>query len=157
MFNTFTASLEDMQDWADSLMESRDPDFVIGDDYLRRWWVIPRNNNCNVYLHDIRKSDDDRALHDHPWQNSSWLLRGSYFEHVPGGQVNLVKQGDFLTRAANALHRLEIIEGDRVVSLFITGPKIREWGFDCPQGWRHWRAFVQPHNSGLPGRGCGEA
>ncbi len=61
------ASLEEMGAWADRLMESRVADFIIGDFYLLRWWVIPRNEMYNLYLHDIRKSDDDRALHDHPW------------------------------------------------------------------------------------------
>ena len=27
-------------------------------------------------------------------------------------------------------------------SLFITGPVIREWGFHCPNGWRHWKQFT---------------
>lgn len=35
----------------------------------------------NIYLHHFRRSDDDRALHDHPWWfNISWLLDGNYDE-----------------------------------------------------------------------------
>jgi hypothetical protein len=74
-----------MEKWADQLMASREPDFIIGDNYLRRWWVIPRNREVNVYLHEINKSDDDRAFHDHPWTNTSFLIRGSYIEHTPEG------------------------------------------------------------------------
>lgn len=32
------------------------------DPYLLRWYIIP----LNVYLHKFMRSDDDRALHDHP-------------------------------------------------------------------------------------------
>lgn len=39
-------------------------------------------------------------------------------------------------------------------TLFITGPKIREWGFHCPNGWRHWREFVEETDHGNIGRGC---
>ena len=34
------------------------------------------------------RSDDDRALHTHPWlANFSWLLRGGYREHSPEGFI----------------------------------------------------------------------
>jgi hypothetical protein len=67
----------------------REPDFVIGADspggpYMRRWWIIPRNRFLNIYLHQILRDDDDRALHDHPWWNVSIILRGGYFECTPG-------------------------------------------------------------------------
>lgn len=148
------ASIEEMQAWAKGVM-TRAPDFVIGDDYLLRWWVVPRNTSCNVYLHDIRKSDDDRALHDHPFVNTSLLVCGSYIEHTPEGSF-VRRAGDFIERPAEALHRLEVIPGERCISLFMTGPRLREWGFACPQGWVPWYEFVNPADPGHPGRGCGE-
>jgi len=149
----FNATLEDMQAWARGIMASRPADFVIGDSYLLRWWVIPRNDRCNVYLHEFRRSDDDRALHDHPWQSTSCLLFGRYFEHTPEGVFER-RAGDVSSRAAEALHRVELAPGETAISLFITGPKVREWGFACPQGWRHWREFVDERDSGAVGRGC---
>ena len=148
------SSLSEMQEWAFSIMR-RTPDFIIGDDYLRRWWVMPRNAFCNVYLHEIRKSDDDRAMHDHPWDNSSYLLIGRYVEHMPDGTA-LREAGDFIERAAMALHRLEVLPGETAVSLFCTGPKIREWGFQCPNGWIPWQKFTSPTDSSKTGKGCGE-
>ena len=148
------ASISDMQAWAGRIMQ-RDPDFIRGDNYLRRWWVIPRNEVCNIYLHEILRSDDDRALHDHPWANSSWVLEGGYIEHTPGGISVQRKVGDYVERHAQALHRLEIPEGGRAISLFITGPKVRDWGFVCPQGWVRWQDFVG-EDVGQVGRGCGE-
>lgn len=155
MATVYTASLADMQAWARGIMASRPPDFVIGDNYLRRWWAIPRNEGCNVYLHEILHSDDDRALHDHPWDNTSHLLFGSYIEHTPDGAFKR-EAGDIVTRKATDAHRLEVIPGMEAISLFMTGPKLREWGFHCPQGWRHWREFVDERDAGQVGRGCEE-
>jgi len=149
------ATLAEMQAWAARLMASRQPDFVIGDDYLRRWFVIPRNPWLNVYLHEIRKSDDDRAFHDHPWTNTSFILAGGYVEHTPEGRFPRFT-GDVVSREANALHRLELRPGESAISLFVTGPKIREWGFACPQGWVHWQDFTDEQDSSKTGRGCGE-
>ena len=148
------ADKADMLEWAQSIMMSA-PDFIIGENYLRRWWVVPRNRYCSVYLHEINKSDDDRALHDHPWDNTSHVIDGQYIEHTPEG-VFVRKAGDVISRPANALHRLEIEPGSSAITLFITGPTIREWGFQCPQGWRHWKDFVDERDTGKVGRGCGE-
>lgn len=140
-------------------MLRRPPDFVIGptaDPYLRRWWVIPRNRRFNVYLHQIRKSDDDRALHDHPWWNLSIILRGGYVEVTPKGRF-WRSAGSLVFRRATAFHRLEIWPGGGAWTLFVTGPVIRTWGFACPQGWIPWRQFVSERNKGEVGAGCGES
>jgi len=147
-------TINEMQEWAVQIMQ-RKPDFVIGNDYLRRWWIIPRNEGCNVYLHQILRSDDDRALHDHPWANTSYILSGGYIEHTPEGIFDRTA-GDIVERSANALHRLEVVDGQSCVSLFITGPKVRDWGFECPQGWVRWQDFTDPTDSSQVGRGCGE-
>jgi hypothetical protein len=138
----------------------RPPDFIIGDPsspYLRRWHVIPRNRFLNIYLHQFLRSDDDRALHDHPWMNASILLRGRYTEVTPSGS-HLRRQGHVYLRRAKSLHRVELIDAEPVWTLFITGPRLREWGFACPNGWRHWRDFCATdesgRNSGTTGRGC---
>lgn len=141
------------------LAASRQPDFVIGGTdrpYLHRWFVVPRNPVFNIYLHNFIRSDDDRALHDHPWLNCSIILDGAYVEHTiaPGGINKRVtrKAGDIVFRRATAAHRIEINVPSW--SLFITGPVIREWGFHCPNGWRAWRQFVAERDSGQIGRGC---
>jgi hypothetical protein len=139
--------------------------------YLERWFVIPRNRFFNIYLHVVRRSDDDRALHDHPWWNMSWLLKGHYIEHtIAKGGVHYQERfeaGDKKFRLATAAHRLELDQncwqGDIEVlpckSLFITGPKLRDWGFHCIRGWVHWKQFTAFNTSGdssVVGPGCGE-
>jgi len=133
----------------------RSPDFVIGDNYLRRWWIAPRNPLLNVYLHEINKSDDDRAMHDHPWANRSLIIAGSYREITPEGEF-VRHAGDVVEREANALHRLVVDPGRRVISLFQTGPVVRDWGFACPKGWVPWQEFVDSRDAGKVGRGCGD-
>ena len=152
------ATIEELQEWAARWRRVHPHDFLIGDPdkpYMLRWFVVPRNAFANVYLHHILRSDDDRALHDHPWANTSLLIEGSYIEHTPKGQI-LRKAGDVVKRPADALHRLELIDDKPAVSLFMTGPKTREWGFECPQGWVHWQDFTGGDRGGQLGKGCGE-
>ena len=133
----------------------RPPDFVIGDPknpYLLRWWIIPRNRWLNVYLHQILRSDDDRALHDHPWMSLSIILAGAYTEVTPRGRRRWA--GWICLRKAAQAHRLEVEGKGPTWSLFITGPVEREWGFHCPKGWVHWRKFAAPGDKGQVGKGC---
>lgn len=136
--------------------------FVIGepdDPYLCRWFIIPRNRWFNIYLHHFHRSDDDRALHDHPWRNLSVLLRGSYIEHMPGGVMTLRqptwKFWKWPVRQATSAHRVELINGKKVWTLFVTGRKVRVWGFWCPRGWIPWTDFVEQTSGGnKAGKGC---
>lgn len=142
------------------IADRRPPDFIVGgkeDPYLMRWWVIPRNRFFNVYLHHFMRSDDDRALHDHPWWNLSILLRGEYTEHtIAAGGVNqavIRRAGQFKFRGAKSAHRIELHNGP-CWTLFLTGPTLRTWGFHCPRGWRPWKEFVSDRDNGSIGRGC---
>lgn len=162
------------------------PHFTIGTPdrpYLHRWYLTPWSSDRirravpawlekifrwlpNAYVHKIIRSDDDRALHDHPWLNVSVILAGGYTEVVPWSQaqgplddhlarVHRVRRrpGSVVVRRSGHRHRLEV--GERPCwTLFITGPKVREWGFYCKRGWVHWKRFVAAHDRGQIGRGC---
>lgn len=155
--------------------QRRPPDFVIGSPkapYLRRWWVIPRNRFFNVYLHHFLRSDDDRALHDHPWINASILLRGAYYEHLQDGRRVLRREGAVYLRRPSTAHRVELLKGYRLRgidlppaeyehpcwTLFITGPRVRAWGFLCPKGWVPWQQFTAARDgkAGEIGQGCAD-
>lgn len=139
----------------------RMPDFIIGGahaPYLLRWFVIPRNPVFNIYVHEFRRSDDDRALHDHPWINLSILVAGEYTEHtIRAGGIHVRRvrrEGDLVLRGPRHAHRIELHEGP-CLTLFITGPRLRAWGFHCPAaGWIHWKAFTRSDDKGAIGRGC---
>lgn len=160
------AGLDEMVAWATETITMFDPDFIIGPgsdgkpDYIRRWWVIPRNPFSNIYLHLTQRDDDDRALHDHPWSSRSVILQGGYIEVTPEGAFERLP-GQVVERAADAAHRLVLRrdeDGNAIpcISLFFTGPKEREWGFHCERGWVHWRDFTGGSQGELVGRGCGE-
>jgi hypothetical protein len=163
------------------IVHTRNPDFIIGGKerpYMLRWWLTPWSK-CyrdipdtmktrwqwfvsrlpGVYLHYIMRSDDDRALHDHPWRNVSILLRGSYVEHTieAGGIHKRVRcvAGDVVFRKPLTAHRLEIDSGP-CVSLFLCGFRVRSWGFHCPNGWVDWKDFTAPDDAGAIGKGCGQ-
>ena len=141
--------------------KGRKPNMVIGGmerPYLLRWFLIPRNPIFNVYVHCFLRSDDDRALHDHPWVNLSILLSGEYVEHqIAAGGINTRSRrvaGDWYFRPSGKIaHRVEI---DKPCwSLFITGPRYRTWGFHCPeQGWIPWQRFTSADDPGAIGKGC---
>jgi hypothetical protein len=139
--------------------QSLPPDFVIGghdNPYLLRWFVIPRNALANVYLHNFHRSDDDRARHTHPWLfNISFLLKGRYREWFGDGPNDFrdLQAGAIKFRWGAAPHRIELTDGP-VWTLFITGPRVRQWGFLCPVGWVHWKDFTAPGDKGAVGRGC---
>ena len=148
------AYVKDMRPNAPQIL-GRVADFVIGpldDPYLLRWWFIPRNKYFNIYIHHILKDDDDRALHDHPWFNCSIVVKGVLQETMPSRKRILRRFIPYL-RKPTAAHSLQV--KSPVWTIFITGPRVREWGFLCPKGWRHWRKFVG-ENPGEVGRGCGE-
>jgi hypothetical protein len=150
---------------ADKIIERitrRSPDFVIGgvdNPYLLRWFIIPRNPIFNIYLHCFLRSDDDRALHDHPWSNLSILLRGRYVEHtIRAGGIHARTErvaGDWKLRLlGSSAHRIELVDG-ACWTLFVTGPRYRAWGFHCVEsGWIHWKKFTAQDDRGNVGKGC---
>ena len=154
--------------------QRREPDFIVGgkeNPYLLRWYLLPRNRFFNIYYHVFLRSDDDRALHDHMYWNLSIVLSGGYFEHTIDGKRRWVGAGSLRLRRPTTAHRVELAskavyatdhggcfapmyETIKATTLFVTGPRVREWGFLCPQGWRHWKEFVSSDNPGERGKGC---
>ncbi|MDE0309200.1 MAG: hypothetical protein OXI60_05140 [Acidiferrobacterales bacterium] len=112
-----------------------------GSDYLIRRYLLPRNRILNVYLHRFMGSDDDRALHDHPWHSISVVLKGRLIEHLPGDRKRTIGAGKFTIRGPKFQHRIELPAGQTAVTLFITGPAVRNWGFICPNGWTSWQKY----------------
>lgn len=143
----------------------RTPDVIIGGHdrpYMYRWYLVPRNRFLNIYVHHFLRSDDDRALHDHPWMNISILLEGRYAEHrVLQGGIHkrfIRTAGEWCFRLSGKIaHRIELIDG-ACWTLFITGPRYREWGFHCPHvGWVHWKKFTNAKDPGDIGMGCDQS
>lgn len=101
--------------------------------YLRRWYLKDKTSTGNAYLHQILL-DDDKYLHDHPWDNVSIILSGILREIRPGNQTEILPPGSIVERKAEDSHRLEVVKGP-VWSLFLTGPWQRTWGFWVNGEW----------------------
>jgi len=131
--------------WAYGVVTSRPPDIVIGKTrFLNRWYIVPRNPLFNIYLHEWVGSDDDRALHDHPWWSFSWILgpHGLVEEYAKDHYITrrAILPGTRVWRSPTFRHRI-IAARVPTYTLFITGPRVRVWGFWCPQGWRRHDEF----------------
>lgn len=133
-------------------VSKRPPDLTIfrrnHEQYIRRWYLCPRNRYFNAYLHETLL-DDDEPPHDHPWPNVSIILRGGYWEtkfyplqdqrgqwHFPSA-VHWRAPGSVVFRRATTAHRLMVENTDARSSwsLFLTGPVLRDWGFWGQRGW----------------------
>jgi hypothetical protein len=123
------------------------PHRVIGDNYLHRWHLIPKNRVLNIYLHHFVGSDTDRHMHDHPWSSVSFTLKGQVIEVSPYADEPLLvaSWGDWKSpirrkmpwllpvhRQAEHIHRVEVEKG--TWTIFITGPVKRKWYFWCDDG-----------------------
>lgn len=170
-----------LQRWA----AKRDPNFMVTRDggveiYLKRWWLITRNNYFNIYLHNMLL-DDDPILHDHPyWSLSLTLTDGleeiyrenpdlESYQSIPYSRN--IKAGQWVWRGSRFAHQL--IVHQPAWTIFITGPRVREWGFWCPKGFIPWHKYVAVNQdpsvnyagksaqlvgsgNSTKGRGCGE-
>ena len=132
----------------------RKADQEIGDNYMLRWHLMRKPGIRNLYAHLYLGSDDDRALHDHPWASWSILLWGNLIEVTEKGEKRIWPLIPKF-RSAEYSHRL-VLRNKRALTLFYTGKKTREWGFHCPKGWVHWTKFTDAEGN-QTGAGCGDS
>lgn len=103
---------------------------VLGGTY-RDWRLVPCRGPAkrpgDIYL-PYRPAGGSTA-----WGAAGWLLGRLY---GPGAVI---------LRRPEYAHRLELAHGAQrhsVWTLFMTGPKCREWGFYAAKGWMHWKAYL---------------
>lgn len=106
--------------------------------YLHRWCLVPRNRECNIYLHHII-GPDEPVMHDHPWRFKSIILNGEYLEFTDNG-AQIRTAGFSHTMEARDSHFIEHVAPD-TWTLIITGPIEREWGFWIDNQWVHHRDY----------------
>lgn len=145
----------------DKLARIHRPDLIIspdGNPYLFRWYLVPEGGapedmaltRALVMFHIQVASDPERPLHDHPWDNQSVILSGSYEELLqsdpPYGPTSreLRLPGDVITRGAREAHRLILPPGvPYTMTIFSTGPKVRKWGFWYGNEWHPYERHVE--------------
>lgn len=134
------------------IVGDRPYDAEIDHNYMLRWFLLPRNRLCNIYYHQFIGSDAP-IPHDHPWVSMSIVLKGQYIEHTPQGS-HTRKEGHIGVRGAKSMHWIEISE--TVHTLFITGPRTRNWGFQCEDRWVSHDDYIRRRGSDRLANGCGE-
>jgi len=98
--------------------------------YLTRYYLFLKERKWfpfNIFLHNFHKGDLD-DLHDHPWPFITFIIKGGYWEHTPNGRF-WRGAGTLRLASCYSLHRVELEPGVDVWTLFIPGPKLRDWGF----------------------------
>ena len=136
--------------------------------YLLRFWLTPPQagpdqgleSGDSVLLHYFVRGDDDEALHDHPWDFTTTILCGGYWEclpphdwanphqlhAVPGPAFDAHSEfrgpGMTVVRERYQLHSVgKVLPG--TFTLVRTGTRAREWGFHPPgKPWTPWRTFL---------------
>lgn len=127
---------------------------VIGapDDPLLVRYILFRCEAFGIYLHNMKRSDHERCLHDHPWPFVSVVLAGGYREchnqTLTGEEEWLYhRPGSVLVRCAQWRHRFVLNRTEdnclfvQAWTLVIVGRRARQWGFFPPNGWCWWRKY----------------
>lgn len=127
--------------------------------YMERDWIVPYNGDFGIRIHHILYNDHDRAFHDHPWPNTSVVLKGGYWELMPENpdqdpSLDKIlysrvwrKPGDVVVRKSTSRHRLELPTGETAHSMFIMGPWEQDWGFYTPEGKVYWREYLNDYTT----------
>lgn len=114
--------------------------------YLERYYVFLKDRKWfpfNIFIHKFLKSDPD-DVHDHPWPYATLILRGGYWEWVPqfdsGGKkigelARWCGPGHFRVCSATSFHRIELDPEVECWTMFMPGPKKRDWGFLVNNNW----------------------
>ena len=130
-------------------------DRVDNEPYLERYYLFLKDRGerfpFNIFLHKFLKSDID-DLHDHPWPYATLILKGGYWEWRPqfnskGEKVGEIAKwcgaGSFRIAPANSYHRVELDPNVTCWTLFMPGPKQRDWGFLVRNQWVQWEQYLK--------------
>ena len=133
-------------------------DRVENEPYLERYYLFLRERErfpFNVFLHKFLKSDPD-DVHDHPWPYATLILKGGYWEWIPHFDTVGRKTGEyqawrgpghFRISKANSFHRIELDPNITAWTLFMPGPKQRDWGFLVRNKWVQWEQYLKQRKS----------
>jgi hypothetical protein len=106
-----------------------------GELHFKRWRVLS-TPWFEVYIHYIAKSDEDKHLHDHPWNFGSLILWGGYKEKtVKNGNTEWRTRlaGSFSYKKATDCHHINLIRP--TWTLVFAGQRYKEWGYSTEHGW----------------------
>ena len=126
---------------------------------MDRTALFPKNDFNNHFLHKYTQGEFGApALHDHPWWSISFLLYGKLEEvtyDVPQSELEDFRYGyqpiekkvirpnwpikrepipRVLVRPPGLVHTVQL-KSEKAATYFVTGPRVRNWGFYTKWGW----------------------
>lgn len=125
--------------------------------YMGRWWLfnpyetaqgerVARNwfmrQLPSIRIHHILRADDERHLHDHPWNARTFILRNLYWEKREDGQVYMRQVGTTARLRFGEFHRITGVQHGGVWTLFITWRYRGTWGFKVGDRKVPWRDYL---------------
>ena len=122
--------------------------------YMYRWWLFnPYDNETrqakypwcpvSIRVHRIMTPDNDRHLHDHPWNARTVILKGWYTEHRQGSPTTHARlPGDTAPLQFGEYHQIRYVMDGGATTLFITGKYRGTWGFLVDGVKVPWREYL---------------
>ena len=98
-----------------------------GDIHFKRWQIL-KTRWGSIWLHAIYKADQDKYLHNHPWDFTSVVLKGSYYEQTSLGNKKQYP-GKINVRDGSEYHKILELESEVVYTLFFVSEPKRQWGY----------------------------
>lgn len=112
--------------------------------HFKRWQILS-TPFFSIYIHGIYHHDEDRHLHNHPWNIWTMILWGSYWEELlvqdkwPWHNekiVSLRRPFDMAYRNSEKFHKIKELKSEKVYTLAIVGRRKKdEWGYNTEKGF----------------------
>lgn len=148
--------------------------------YMERFWLFNPYPNTggsgadrprwqfpiSIRIHHIVQPDQDRHLHDHPWNARTFILRGWYHEMRPveaaapgepgahdmrSGMIHISREaGETAALKFGEYHRITDISDGGVWTMFVTGKYRGTWGFlvdGVKVQWRKYLGILEPKSA----------
>jgi hypothetical protein len=115
------------------------------------------SGHWQLVLHRFAASDDNEALHNHPWEwAKSLILAGGYLESRRFQDSSYVYRqrclpGHIVSLTHDTFHAVELLETD-CWTLFLMGPRVASWLFWLPRNGQYvpWREYLAQKMAGRP-------
>ena len=92
-------------------------------------WNIFSIGNFSVNIHAIYKADEDKHLHNHPWNFVSIVLKGWYSEKLEGDKTNIRYPRNIVKRKKDAFHKIDSLHSKVIYTLNCMWGKRDDWGY----------------------------
>lgn len=123
--------------------------------YMKRWWLFnpyPSSDEANlrrfpwlpvsIRVHRILRPDQDRHLHDHPWNARTIILDGWYVEEREGARPAKRNVGYTGRLDHGSYHRIDQVSPGGALTLFFTFRYRGTWGFKVDGKKVPWREYL---------------